>query len=59
MTWITPFDASMSADTTWAPLTLTVPPSSVIVMSAPLTVATGIAIAPTRSPAITRPGTTW
>ena len=59
MTWMTPLEASISAATTVASLMMTEPPSSVTEISAPLTVATGIAIAPTRSPAITRPGTTW
>ena len=58
MTCMTPLEASISATTTVASFTVTDPAASVIEISAPLTVATGIAIAPVRSPAITRPGTT-
>jgi hypothetical protein len=55
ITWITPFDAMMSAVEITAPFTLA-PPSSVMVTSAPLTV---LAIMPSvRSVDITAPGTT-
>ena len=39
MTWMTPFDASMSAATTVAELMVTVPIDSLTLTSAPLTVA--------------------
>ena len=40
MTWMTPLEASMSAVTTVASLTITAPPSMEICTSAPFTVAT-------------------
>lgn len=56
ITWITPFDAAISAVVTVASLTITLSPTE-IVTSAPFTVA---AVMPSdRSAAITDPGTTW
>ena len=55
MTWMTPFDASMSAATTVAELMVTVPIDSLT----PLTVATAILSAPTKSELMTFPGITW
>ena len=56
ITWITPFEASMSAWTTVAPSTIT-PSSRLMVISEPSTVS---AIMPSdRSVDITLPGTTW
>ena len=59
MTWMTPFDASMSAATTVAELMVTVPIESLTRTSAPLTVATAILSAPTKSELMTFPGITW
>ena len=59
MTWITPLSASMSTAVTVASLTMTVSPSTVMVTSAPFTVAT---VWPSRVTTWldgTSPATTW
>jgi hypothetical protein len=55
ITWITPFEAAISALTTCAPFTVT-PPSVMIVTGLPCTVAAVMPLL--RSPDITLPGTT-
>ena len=57
MTWMTPFAVSMSAVTTLAPFTMTVPSSSTVMSSDwPFTVST--CIPSLRSVDMTLPGTT-
>ena len=57
MTWMTPFDAAMSAFTTFASSTVTPPPLAAMSMVSPLTALAERIFA--TSAEETRPATTW
>ena len=57
MTWMVPFDASMSAITTWASLMRTTSPSTEMLSEPPCSVSADSRV--TTSAAFTSPDTTW
>ena len=59
MTWMMPLDASMSAVTTVASFTMTIPPSTAIETTAPPTVATLWPSRVTTTSAGAATGSTW